>query len=69
MDASTLPVSAEKNLGDPIEIRVDIVHPAPADVFPAATVVKESSKKDKIRSKSNKNGKRGEAGKSQKQLQ
>nr|GEZ56177.1 hypothetical protein [Tanacetum cinerariifolium] len=39
MDAPTLPVSAEKNLGDPIEIRVDIVHHAPADVFPAATVV------------------------------
>nr|GEU96023.1 hypothetical protein [Tanacetum cinerariifolium] len=40
MDAPTLPVSAEKNLGDPIEIRVDIFHPAPADVFPAATVVR-----------------------------
>nr|GEY59847.1 reverse transcriptase domain-containing protein [Tanacetum cinerariifolium] len=40
MDASTLPVSAEKNLRDPIEIRVDIVHPTPADVFPAAIVVR-----------------------------
>nr|GFA25201.1 hypothetical protein [Tanacetum cinerariifolium] len=40
MDVPTLPVSAEKNLGDPIEIRVDIVHPAPTDVFPAATVVR-----------------------------
>ncbi|GKA10342.1 hypothetical protein Tco_0689775 [Tanacetum coccineum] len=40
MDAPTLPVSAERNLGDPIEIRVDIVHPAPVDVFPAATVVR-----------------------------
>nr|GEW97475.1 retrovirus-related Pol polyprotein from transposon TNT 1-94 [Tanacetum cinerariifolium] len=40
MDAPTLPVSAEKNLGDPIEIRVDIVHPALADVFLAATVVR-----------------------------
>nr|GFB60375.1 hypothetical protein [Tanacetum cinerariifolium] len=40
MDAPTLPVSAEKNLGDPIEIRVDIVYPAPADFFPAATVVR-----------------------------
>nr|GEZ06447.1 hypothetical protein [Tanacetum cinerariifolium] len=38
MDAPTLSVSAEKNLGDPIEIRVDIVHPAPVDIFPAATV-------------------------------
>nr|GEX66338.1 hypothetical protein [Tanacetum cinerariifolium] len=40
MDAPTLSVSAEKNLGDPIEIRVDIVHPTPTDVFPAATVVR-----------------------------
>nr|GEY77518.1 reverse transcriptase domain-containing protein [Tanacetum cinerariifolium] len=40
MDAPTLPVSAEKNLGDPIEIRVDIVHPAPTDVFAATTVVR-----------------------------
>nr|GFC30737.1 hypothetical protein [Tanacetum cinerariifolium] len=40
MDAPTLPVSAEKNPGDPIDIRVDIVHPTPADVFPAATVVR-----------------------------
>ncbi|GJS90978.1 retrovirus-related pol polyprotein from transposon TNT 1-94, partial [Tanacetum coccineum] len=40
MDAPTLPISAERNLGDPIEIRVDIVHPAPVDVFPAATVVR-----------------------------
>nr|GFC35091.1 hypothetical protein [Tanacetum cinerariifolium] len=38
MDAPTLPISAEKNLGDPIEIRVDIVHPTPADVFPVVTV-------------------------------
>nr|GFD56381.1 hypothetical protein [Tanacetum cinerariifolium] len=37
----TLPVSAKKNLEDPIEIIVDIVHPAPADVFPAATVVRK----------------------------
>nr|GFB72949.1 reverse transcriptase domain-containing protein [Tanacetum cinerariifolium] len=40
MDAPTLLVSAEKNPGDPIDIRVDIVHPTPADVFPAATVVR-----------------------------
>nr|GFC41169.1 hypothetical protein [Tanacetum cinerariifolium] len=39
-DAPTLSVSAEKNLGDPIEIRVDIVHPTPTDVFPAVTVVR-----------------------------
>ncbi|GKA19644.1 hypothetical protein Tco_0699559 [Tanacetum coccineum] len=40
MDAPTLPVSAERNLGDPIKIRVDIVHPIPVDLFPAATVVR-----------------------------
>nr|GFB94294.1 reverse transcriptase domain-containing protein [Tanacetum cinerariifolium] len=40
MDSPTLFVSAKKNLGDPIEIRVDIVYPAPADVFPAAIVVR-----------------------------
>nr|GFB24629.1 hypothetical protein [Tanacetum cinerariifolium] len=38
MDAPTLPVTAEKNLEDPIKIIVDVVHLAPADVFPAATV-------------------------------
>nr|GEY13855.1 hypothetical protein [Tanacetum cinerariifolium] len=40
MDAPTLHVSAEKNPGDPIDIRVDIVHPTPADVFLAVTVVR-----------------------------
>ncbi|GJX20334.1 hypothetical protein Tco_0223011 [Tanacetum coccineum] len=40
MDVPTLPVSAERNLGDPIEIRVDIVYPAPVDVFPAVIVVR-----------------------------
>ncbi|GJT42778.1 hypothetical protein Tco_0951493 [Tanacetum coccineum] len=40
MDAPALPISAERNLEDPIEIRVDVVHPAPVDVFPAATVVR-----------------------------
>nr|GFD50133.1 hypothetical protein [Tanacetum cinerariifolium] len=40
MDAPTLPVSAEKNPGDPIDIRVDIVCPTPADVFPAVTLIR-----------------------------
>nr|GEX22702.1 putative reverse transcriptase domain-containing protein [Tanacetum cinerariifolium] len=37
MDAPTIPVSAEENLGDPIDIRVDIIHlePAAAVAFPA----------------------------------
>ncbi|GJV93553.1 hypothetical protein Tco_1541366 [Tanacetum coccineum] len=42
MDAPTIPVSAEENLGDPIDIRVDIIHPEPvaAIAFPAAAVVR-----------------------------
>nr|GEV69266.1 hypothetical protein [Tanacetum cinerariifolium] len=42
MAAPTILVSAEKNLGDPIDIRVDIIHPEPvvADAFPAASVVR-----------------------------
>ncbi|GJW80369.1 hypothetical protein Tco_0144344 [Tanacetum coccineum] len=40
MVAPTTLVSAERNLGDPIEIRVDIVHIVPVDIFPAATVVR-----------------------------
>nr|GEU62454.1 retrovirus-related Pol polyprotein from transposon TNT 1-94 [Tanacetum cinerariifolium] len=40
MDAPTIFVSAEENLGDPIDIRVDIIHPEPIAVvaFPAAAV-------------------------------
>nr|GEW06079.1 hypothetical protein [Tanacetum cinerariifolium] len=40
MDAPTIPVSAEENLGDPIDIRVDIIHlePVAAVAFPAAGV-------------------------------
>ncbi|GJR18754.1 hypothetical protein Tco_0967281 [Tanacetum coccineum] len=46
MDASTIPVPAEENLGDPIEIRVDIVHPTPVATvaFPATTVVRTLSR-------------------------
>nr|GEV40376.1 hypothetical protein [Tanacetum cinerariifolium] len=40
MDAPTIPVSAKENLGDPIDIRVDIIHLEPNAIisFPAATV-------------------------------
>ncbi|GKD23897.1 hypothetical protein Tco_1225600, partial [Tanacetum coccineum] len=31
MAAPTIPVSTEENLGDPIKIRVDIIHPEPVD--------------------------------------
>ncbi|GJU35110.1 hypothetical protein Tco_1183464 [Tanacetum coccineum] len=40
MDAPTLPVSVDRNIGDPIDIKVDIVHPALVDVFPAATMIR-----------------------------
>ncbi|GJV93172.1 hypothetical protein Tco_1540985 [Tanacetum coccineum] len=42
MAAPTIPVPAEENLGDPIDIRMDIIHPEPVAVvaFPAATVVR-----------------------------
>ncbi|GJY99534.1 hypothetical protein Tco_0516964 [Tanacetum coccineum] len=40
--APTIHVSAEENVGDPIDIRVDIIHPEPVDAvaFPAAAVVR-----------------------------
>nr|GEY37428.1 hypothetical protein [Tanacetum cinerariifolium]GEY37442.1 hypothetical protein [Tanacetum cinerariifolium] len=40
MDAPTIPISAEDNLEDPIDIRVDIIHPEPsAEVaFPVAAI-------------------------------
>ncbi|GKE46803.1 hypothetical protein Tco_1478061 [Tanacetum coccineum] len=40
MVVPTIPVSAEEDLGDPIDIRVDIIHPEPiiAVAFPAAAV-------------------------------
>ncbi|GJT90483.1 hypothetical protein Tco_1079328 [Tanacetum coccineum] len=40
MATPNIPVSAEENLGDPIDIRMDIIHPEPVAVvaFPAATV-------------------------------
>ncbi|GJS64620.1 putative reverse transcriptase domain-containing protein [Tanacetum coccineum] len=42
MAASTIPVSAEENLGDPINIRVDVIHPEPvaAVAFPAAAIMR-----------------------------
>ncbi|GJZ62594.1 hypothetical protein Tco_0618731 [Tanacetum coccineum] len=42
MAAPTIPVSAEENLGDPIDIRVDIIHPEPvaAVAFPAAAIMR-----------------------------
>nr|GEY25882.1 hypothetical protein [Tanacetum cinerariifolium] len=40
MDEPTLLIFAKRNLRDPIEIRVDIVHPESVDVFPAATMVR-----------------------------
>ncbi|GJT21692.1 hypothetical protein Tco_0891629 [Tanacetum coccineum] len=44
MAASTIPVSAEENLADPIDIRVDVIHPEPVALslvvaFPAAALL------------------------------
>ncbi|GKA58753.1 hypothetical protein Tco_0758066 [Tanacetum coccineum] len=38
MDAPTIPITAEENLGDPIDIRVDINYPEPVAIvaFPVA---------------------------------
>ncbi|GJT73654.1 hypothetical protein Tco_1032940 [Tanacetum coccineum] len=45
MAAPTIPVSAEENLGDPIDIKMDIIHLEPVVVvaFPAAVVVRTQS--------------------------
>ncbi|GJX83881.1 hypothetical protein Tco_0333362 [Tanacetum coccineum] len=42
MAAPTIPVSTEENLGDPIDIRMDIIHLEPITVvaFPAAAIVR-----------------------------
>ncbi|GJY35526.1 hypothetical protein Tco_0420904 [Tanacetum coccineum] len=42
MVAPSIPISAEENLGDPIDIKVDIIHPKPVVTvaFPAAAVVR-----------------------------
>ncbi|GJU86816.1 hypothetical protein Tco_1294362 [Tanacetum coccineum] len=50
MAASTIPVSVEENLGDPIDIKVDIIHPEPVDAvaFPAATVVRTLARHGKV---------------------
>ncbi|GJY67117.1 hypothetical protein Tco_0469355 [Tanacetum coccineum] len=46
MAAPTIPVSAEENLRDPIDIRMDIIHLEPVAVvaFPAAAVVRIQAK-------------------------
>ncbi|GKE52105.1 hypothetical protein Tco_1487261, partial [Tanacetum coccineum] len=43
MATPTIPVSAEENLGEPIDIRMDIIHPEPVTTvaFPAVTRWKE----------------------------
>nr|GEZ10897.1 hypothetical protein [Tanacetum cinerariifolium] len=42
MVVPTIPIPVKENLGDPIDIRVDIIHPEPisAVAFPAAVVVR-----------------------------
>ncbi|GJS90648.1 hypothetical protein Tco_0773284 [Tanacetum coccineum] len=50
MAAPTIPVSAEENLEDPIDIRVDIIHPEPvvAVAFPAAAVVRTQAQHEEV---------------------
>ncbi|GJW90023.1 hypothetical protein Tco_0167576 [Tanacetum coccineum] len=42
VDAPTIPVSTEENLGDPVDIKVDIINPEPvvAVAFPTAAVIR-----------------------------
>nr|GEX10779.1 hypothetical protein [Tanacetum cinerariifolium] len=50
MATPTIYVSAEENLGDPIEIRVDIVHPTPiaAVAFPVVIVVRTLARHEDV---------------------
>ncbi|GKD38766.1 hypothetical protein Tco_1258973 [Tanacetum coccineum] len=50
MAAPTIPISAEENLRDPIDIRMNIIHPEPVAVvaFPAATVVRTLSQHEEV---------------------
>ncbi|GJU70795.1 hypothetical protein Tco_1262200 [Tanacetum coccineum] len=41
IDAPTIPISDEENLGDPIDIRVDIIHPEPVTVITFLTAAVE----------------------------
>nr|GEV64685.1 hypothetical protein [Tanacetum cinerariifolium] len=72
VEEEAIEVSGKKHLGDDIEketLEIDeIVNIKESKNHPLNNV-KENQKKDKIGSKSDKNGKRGEARKSQKQLQ
>ncbi|GJU10956.1 hypothetical protein Tco_1133352 [Tanacetum coccineum] len=50
MDAPTIPVSADENLRDPIDIRVDIIYPEPVATisFLAAAVVRTQEKRARM---------------------
>ncbi|GKD33412.1 hypothetical protein Tco_1248921, partial [Tanacetum coccineum] len=50
MAAPTIPISAEENLRDPIDIRMNIIHLEPVVVvaFPAATVVRTLSQHEEV---------------------
>ncbi|GJY63759.1 hypothetical protein Tco_0465219 [Tanacetum coccineum] len=52
MATSTIPISTEENLGDPIYIRVDVIHPEPvaAVAFPAVAIMRiQAQHKEAIR--------------------
>ncbi|GJW79595.1 retrovirus-related pol polyprotein from transposon TNT 1-94 [Tanacetum coccineum] len=45
MAAPIIPVSAKENLGDPVDIRMDIIHPEPVAIvaFPAAAIMRKQA--------------------------
>ncbi|GKC36938.1 hypothetical protein Tco_1049322 [Tanacetum coccineum] len=51
MAVPTIPISAEENLEDPIDIRMNIIHPEPVAVvaFPAATVVRTLARHEEVK--------------------
>ncbi|GJU07388.1 hypothetical protein Tco_1123818 [Tanacetum coccineum] len=51
MTAPIIPVFVEENLGDPIDIRIDIIHPEPIAVvaFPAATIVRTLARHEEVK--------------------
>nr|GEW12133.1 hypothetical protein [Tanacetum cinerariifolium]GEW47271.1 hypothetical protein [Tanacetum cinerariifolium] len=51
MTTPAIPVSTEENLGDPIDIKMDIIHPEPAAAiaFPVAAVAENASLRSRIK--------------------
>nr|GFB91868.1 hypothetical protein [Tanacetum cinerariifolium] len=51
MATPTISVSAEENLGDPIDIKIDIIHlePVATVAFPVATIAENASLRARIK--------------------